>query len=89
VIYLASRTGLPIVPVGFGLQHPWRASSWDRFALPRPGSRATSVSTVAIEIPATMTTEEFEDYRLKVEHALCTATEAAEQWAATGRLHTP
>ena len=37
LVYLASRLGLPIVPVGFGLERPYRANSWDRFAVPRPG----------------------------------------------------
>ncbi|MGC4003542.1 MAG: DUF374 domain-containing protein [Pirellulales bacterium] len=39
-IYLASKLGLPLVLVGFGYDRPWRANSWDRFAVPRLGSRA-------------------------------------------------
>jgi lysophospholipid acyltransferase (LPLAT)-like uncharacterized protein len=42
VVYLAARTGLPIVPVGFAARRPWRAKSWDRFAVPRPFSRAVT-----------------------------------------------
>src|SRR5262249_7843995 len=34
LVYLASRTGLQIVPTGFGYEHPWRLRSWDRFAVP-------------------------------------------------------
>jgi hypothetical protein len=34
VIYIASRTGMKIVSVGVGYRRPWRAGSWDRFALP-------------------------------------------------------
>src|SRR3954454_21393597 len=30
-IYLASRTGLTIVALGFGYDRPWRLKSWDRF----------------------------------------------------------
>src|ERR671933_231882 len=30
-VYLASRTGLAIVPVGFGYSRCWRANNWDRF----------------------------------------------------------
>src|SRR5262249_26410096 len=37
-IYLASRTGLPLVLIGVGFSHAWRARSWDRFAVPLPWS---------------------------------------------------
>ena len=37
--YLSSRTGLPIVGAGMAFADPWRAQSWDRFAVPRPFSR--------------------------------------------------
>src|SRR5262245_32924491 len=32
VVFLASRTGLPLVLVGVGYEKVWRAGSWDRFA---------------------------------------------------------
>ncbi|MCA9258180.1 MAG: DUF374 domain-containing protein, partial [Planctomycetales bacterium] len=38
-VFLASRMQLPIVALGFGADRPWRANSWDRFAVPRPYSR--------------------------------------------------
>ena len=39
-IYLASKLGLPLVLMGYGYDRPWRLRSWDRFAIPRPCSRA-------------------------------------------------
>jgi lysophospholipid acyltransferase (LPLAT)-like uncharacterized protein len=81
VIYLAARTGLPIVPVGFGLQRPWRMQSWDRFALPRPGTRARCVTGPPIAIPADAGRAQFETYRRQVEESLLLVTRAAEQWA--------
>ena len=42
-IYLASKLQMPLVVMGFGFDRPWRAGSWDRFAIPRPGSRARVV----------------------------------------------
>src|SRR5262249_28146081 len=33
-IFLASHTGLPIVPLGVGFAQAWRAQTWDRFAIP-------------------------------------------------------
>ena len=35
-IFLASRAGMQIVPVGFAFSHCWRVKSWDRMALPKP-----------------------------------------------------
>ena len=42
MVYLAARTGVPIVPVGIGYDRPWRTKSWDRFAVPRPGVRGAA-----------------------------------------------
>src|SRR6516225_5637238 len=51
LVYLAARTGLPIVPTGIGYDRPWRLRSWDRFALPRPGSLSTCVTVPPIHVP--------------------------------------
>ena len=42
-VFLASKLGLPLVLMGMGYDRPWRAGSWDRFAVPRPGSRVRAV----------------------------------------------
>jgi len=81
LIYLASRLGLPIVPAGFGLERPWRAGSWDRFAVPRPGTRARCVTEELITVPGDAGRDELEAYRLRVEAAIGHATELAERWA--------
>ncbi|MBV9122789.1 MAG: lysophospholipid acyltransferase family protein [Planctomycetes bacterium] len=81
---LAKWTGLSIVPVGFGLQHCWRMNSWDRFALPRPFTRAACVTGLPMAVPGDAGKEQLEEVRWQVEEALGQATEVAEQWAATG-----
>ncbi len=40
IIYLAGKTGLPIVPLSSGAARKMHLRSWDRFLLPRPFSRA-------------------------------------------------
>jgi hypothetical protein len=89
MIYLAARTGLPIVPVGFGFHRPWRLRSWDRFALPRPWSRGTCVTSAPIFVPAEVGKDQLETYRSQVESAMEVVSEAAEQWAETGRWKDP
>jgi hypothetical protein len=81
LIYLAARTGLPIVPVGIGYDRPWRARSWDRFAVPRPFARAVCVTEEPIRLPADLPRDDLEPYRLRVEEALHRITEEAERLA--------
>jgi lysophospholipid acyltransferase (LPLAT)-like uncharacterized protein len=85
LIYLASRTGLPIIPVGIGYCRPWRANSWDRFAVPRPWSRACCITGTPIAIPADMDRQLLPAYRRQVEEALHHIDAVAEHWAVTGR----
>ncbi len=84
-VFLASRTGLPIVPIAVGYDRPWRAKSWDRMAIPRPWSRVRVVGLHPIEIPANLNREELEVYRRKVEEAMNHACDLAESWAETGK----
>jgi lysophospholipid acyltransferase (LPLAT)-like uncharacterized protein len=84
IVYLASRTGLPIVPAGIGFENAWRARSWDRFAVPKPGSRAALVVNEVIAVPPDIDKEGLEFYRQRVEHALLAATAEAERWAESG-----
>jgi lysophospholipid acyltransferase (LPLAT)-like uncharacterized protein len=85
LIYLAARTGLPIVVGGMSFRRPWRMNSWDRFALPRPWSSATCVTVPPVVVPADADKEQLEAYRRRVEEALLWASDVAEQWAETGR----
>jgi lysophospholipid acyltransferase (LPLAT)-like uncharacterized protein len=86
-VYLASKTGLPIVPIGVGFSRAWRAKSWDRFAIPLPFSTAYGVVGAPIVVPRDLDRAGLETYRLLVERALLAATGAAEKWAASP--HTP
>ena len=83
-IYLASKLGLPLVAMGFGYDRPWRLNSWDRFAIPRPGSRARAVVSPQIQIPANLDRDGVEYFRQRVEGVLNCLSEDAEQWATAG-----
>jgi lysophospholipid acyltransferase (LPLAT)-like uncharacterized protein len=83
-VFIASRTGLPIVPVGFGLSRCFRASSWDQFAVPLPLTRVRSVSAHPIFVPPGLGTDELVPYQTAVEEATSFATAVAENWAETG-----
>jgi lysophospholipid acyltransferase (LPLAT)-like uncharacterized protein len=88
LVYLAARTGLPIIPVGIGFRRPWRLRSWDRFALPRPWSAATCLTDELIHVPPDVDREGIMEYAQRVEQAMNRLTELAERWAETGVLET-
>ena len=81
VVMVASLTGLPIVPFGVGFTRAWRARSWDRFALPRPGSTMTGVFGEPIHIPRDLGRGGIEEHRQQVEDRLLELTALAENWA--------
>ncbi len=83
-VYLASRLGLPLVVMGFGYDRPWRMTSWDRFAVPRPYSRARAVVGPAIHVPADLDRDGLETCRQRVERLMNCLTSEAEAWAASG-----
>lgn len=79
--YLSSRTGFPIVGAGMAFARPWRARSWDRFAVPRPFTAAACVVPPPVEVPPDADREVLEECRREVEHRMNAATEEAEAWA--------
>ncbi len=80
-VYIASKAGLPIVPIGIGFSHAWRARSWDRFGVPKPFSRVHAVIGAPITAPSDLDRDGLEQYRQLVERRLLEATDAAEAWA--------
>lgn len=83
-VYLASRTGMPIVCLGIGYDRPWRANSWDRLAIPRPFSRCRGVIGPALHLPRDLDPDGVEHYRFEVERMLNRLTLEAESWASSG-----
>lgn len=85
LLYLAARTGLPIVPFGIGCRAPRRLNSWDRFAVPRLGSFTTCVTPEPIRVPADADKVTLERYRQQVQQVLLHISDLAERWAESGR----
>jgi hypothetical protein len=83
-VYLSSKLGLPLVAMGFGYSNPWRLGSWDRFAIPKPYSRARAVVSPAMVIPPKLDRAGVEHYRRQVERVLNGLTREAEAWAEAG-----
>ncbi|HVA49544.1 MAG TPA: lysophospholipid acyltransferase family protein [Pirellulales bacterium] len=83
-VYLASKLQMPLVLLGLGYDRPWRVRSWDKFAVPRPFSRARGVVSPEIQLPPDLDRDGLEHYRLQVERLLNRLTLEAEAWAESG-----
>jgi hypothetical protein len=68
ILFAASRTGLPIVPLGVWAERSWRAGSWDRMVIAKPLSRVAIVVGEEIRVPA-----EADRRALGAEHARAVA----------------
>jgi lysophospholipid acyltransferase (LPLAT)-like uncharacterized protein len=84
-IYLSSRLGIPLVVIGLGYDHPHRMPTWDRFAVPRLFTRARAIIGPAVQIPSDLDRAETERYRKQVEDLLNHLSDAAQDWAESGR----
>lgn len=79
IIYLASRTGRPLVPAGIAHDRPWRARSWDRLVLPRPFSRVCLSFSAPINISRNANRRAIASLRQQVQDAMDDAQATADQ----------
>ncbi|HND55928.1 MAG TPA: lysophospholipid acyltransferase family protein [Pirellulaceae bacterium] len=84
-IYLSSVLQIPLVLIASGYDRPWRLPTWDRFAIPRPGSRCRTVLGGRIQIPPQLDRDGIEEHRLRVQQYFDRLTTFAEDWAESGR----
>jgi lysophospholipid acyltransferase (LPLAT)-like uncharacterized protein len=89
LVYVASRTGMKVACVGVGYRRPWRLGSWDRFAIPKPFTRARCLTGEPIAVPPGLKAVQLEPYRLLIQAEMDRLNPAAEAWAETGRLDAP
>lgn len=54
-VFIASKTGWPLVPVGVAMARHWTFNSWDRFQVPKPFSRCAIVMGEEIEVEESLT----------------------------------
>jgi len=81
ILYLAARTGWPIVPVGVGYQKVWRMHSWDCFAVPQPFTRVRCVVGTPLHVPPNLSREQFRHYAVVLRQALNHLCALAQRWA--------
>jgi lysophospholipid acyltransferase (LPLAT)-like uncharacterized protein len=75
VIFLAQKTGAPVVPVNMEYSSCWRVKSWDRFIIPKPFSKVRVIIGPPQQIRPTSTAEEFEEERLRLQSLMLSLVE--------------
>jgi lysophospholipid acyltransferase (LPLAT)-like uncharacterized protein len=80
-VYLASRTGFPIVPVTSAARRSWVLRSWDRFRIPQPFARVVVAYGDPIAVPPRLDDDDVEMWRLRIEAGMRALTAEADREA--------
>jgi lysophospholipid acyltransferase (LPLAT)-like uncharacterized protein len=73
-VYLASRSGLPIVPIVVSYHRHWSLKSWDRFQIPRPFTWGVVRTGEPVTVPPDLDEAGLEAWRLRLEGTLADHT---------------
>ena len=75
LVFLAQKTGAPVLPMNIEYSSCWRIKNWDRFIIPRPFSRVRVTFGEPVQVAATKTDEEFEAERLRLQELMMSLVE--------------
>jgi lysophospholipid acyltransferase (LPLAT)-like uncharacterized protein len=75
IIFVAQKTGAPVVPVNMEYSSCWRVKSWDRFIIPKPFSKIRIIIGEPQQIRSTSSEEEFEAERLRLQNVMMSLVE--------------
>lgn len=83
-IYLAAKLQVPLVPMGVGISRAHRLNTWDRFAIPKPGSRIRVIIGPKIRLPKRFKRVDLDRFQRDYEQLQNDLCAAADQWAVSG-----
>jgi lysophospholipid acyltransferase (LPLAT)-like uncharacterized protein len=75
LIFLAQKSGAPIVPIHMEYSSCWRMKSWDRFIVPRPFATLRAIFGAPISIAPLSDAGQFEAERLRLQTAMMSLVE--------------
>jgi lysophospholipid acyltransferase (LPLAT)-like uncharacterized protein len=75
IVFLAQKSGAPIVPIHMEYSSCWRLKSWDRFVVPRPFATLRAIFGAPFHIAPLKDSEEFERERLRLQNAMMSLVE--------------
>ncbi len=75
IVFLAQKSGAPIVPIHMEYTSCWRMKSWDRFVVPKPFATLRAIFGAPIRIPPLHGPEQFEAEQLRLQNAMMSLVE--------------
>ena len=87
-VYIASKTGAPILPISVAASHFWQLPTWDRFLIPKPFARVHIHLGAALQIPPELSRAQSEIWREKIKAALDEAEQIAQKELVAGSAST-
>ena len=79
-IYIAGRSGLPIIPITSSAEKCWRLSSWDNFLIPKPFSKTVIILGEPIYVASDSTVSEINSKNFELENQLVELTFQADNF---------
>lgn len=79
-IYIAQRSGLPIMPISASAKSAWRLKSWDNFLIPKPFSRAVIILGKPVFVSQNATENELNSKIVELENELSNLTTQADNF---------
>lgn len=75
VIFVAQKSGAPIVPIHMEYSSCWRLKSWDRFCVPRPFSTVRFIIGPPLQVEPPTDAEQFETERRRLQNVMTNLVE--------------
>ncbi|MEY2545408.1 MAG: hypothetical protein QOG48_525 [Verrucomicrobiota bacterium] len=75
IIFLAQKTGVPVIPMHMEYSRYWRVKSWDRFFIPKPFSKVRVIFGLPHHVRSTTTEDEFQAERARLQEAMMSLVE--------------
>lgn len=75
VVFLAQKSGAPVVPIHMEYSRCWRLKSWDRFVVPWPFAKLRAIFGTPITVPPIESPERFQAEQLRLQKAMMSLVE--------------
>jgi lysophospholipid acyltransferase (LPLAT)-like uncharacterized protein len=75
IVFLAQKSGAPVVPIHMEYSSCWRLKSWDRFVVPWPFAKLRAIFGAPLTVPPIESPEQFEAERLRLQNAMMSLVE--------------
>jgi lysophospholipid acyltransferase (LPLAT)-like uncharacterized protein len=75
VVFLAQKSGAPVVPIHMEYSKCWRLKSWDRFVVPWPFAKLRAIFGASITVPPIESAEQFQAEQLRLQNAMMSLVE--------------